>query len=340
MPTPATVLQLNRQAAAKLVEVTGKEKTRKLLKKAEQSLNQRLIATLGGKGAGADSFTARHLQTALAQVRDVTRTLKTDIKSSLLSQANDAAGVATENVMRYMAEANRHFTGVAGNPLALTEARMLERAQAGARSTILNRLASSGTPSAAPEDRAAKPAKIGILDRYGLSTVESFEDVLQTGMLAKKSWGEMRDAITAESPFLQGAPASWADRIVRTETMGVYNRANWETIRTADDELGDMVKILSATFDERTGYDSYQVHGQIRRPDEAFEWKDGLYQAPPNRPNDREVVVPHRIAWPIPPYLKWRTDEQVMQRYRMQRKKGGPGPRPKMTTVPLSQFGR
>ena len=340
MATPAQVLMLNRQAAARLVEVTGKQATRRLLRRAEQSLNERLRHALGSAGAGAGSFTARHLQASLVQVREVTRALKGEIRGALVDQAHEAATVATQNSMRYLTTANREFTGVAGNPLALTEARMLERAESGARSSLLHRLSVAGTPAGAPEDDAGHTARLGILDRYGVSTVQAFEGILQEGLVAKKSWAEMRDALTAESPFLQGAPASWADRIVRTETMGVYNRANWETIRTADDELHDMVKVLSATFDDRTGWDSYQVHGQIRRPDEAFEWKDGLYQAPPNRPNDREVVVPHRIAWPIPPYLKWRTDEQVMARYRQQRKSGSPGPRPKMTTVALSSFGR
>lgn len=122
-------------------------------------------------------------------------------------------------------------------------------------------------------------------------------------------------------------------------TMGGYNRAGWEATRAADDELGDMVKILCATFDDRTGWDSYQVHGQIRLPDQAFEWADGAYQHPPNRPNDREVVVPHRIAWPIPANLVPVGDDLVAAVYARQRKTGGPGPRPLMTTVDLGRFG-
>jgi hypothetical protein len=122
-------------------------------------------------------------------------------------------------------------------------------------------------------------------------------------------------------------------------TMGAYNRAGWESIRSADDDLGDMVKILCASFDDRTGWDSYQVHGQIRLPDEAFEWAGGIFQHPPNRPNDREVVVPHRKSWAIPPELAWRGDGEVMAAWRRDRRKGAPPGRPEMTTVPLSEFG-
>lgn len=122
--------------------------------------------------------------------------------------------------------------------------------------------------------------------------------------------------------------------------MGAYNRAGWEANREADDQLGDMVKILSATFDDRTGSDSFAVHGQIRRPDEAFESWFGLYQHPPNRPNDREIVVPHRISWPIPEYLKWRADDEIKARWTREKRKGPPPERPKMTTIEIDQFGR
>ena len=126
-------------------------------------------------------------------------------------------------------------------------------------------------------------------------------------------------------------------------TMGAYNRAGWEAIRSADEDLNDMVKILAATFDDRTGSDSFAIHGQIRRPEQAFEWWDGLYQHPPNRPNDRETVVPHRISWPIPAFLKWKTSEEVRRRWDAEhgpKSKAELPDRPEMTTVPLSQFGR
>ena len=127
-------------------------------------------------------------------------------------------------------------------------------------------------------------------------------------------------------------------------TMGAYNRASWEGMREADDQLGDMVKILAATFDDRTGWDSYQVHGQIRLPDEAFEWNapSGSYSFmhPPNRPNDREVVVPHRIAWVIPSYLEQLSDGEVLDAWLREKRKGTLPDRPTMTTVPLSLFGK
>lgn len=125
--------------------------------------------------------------------------------------------------------------------------------------------------------------------------------------------------------------------------MAAYNRAGWEATREADEQLDDMVKILSATFDDRTGPDSKNVHGMVRRPDEAFEYVDYkgahlMYQHPPNRPNDREIVVPHRISWAIPPYLKVLPDGAVAAAYAAKKIKyhGRPAV---MTTVPFAKFG-
>ncbi len=108
------------------------------------------------------------------------------------------------------------------------------------------------------------PARGGILQRYGESTLTEFEGVLKRAAIQKMPWAEARDAITAKSPFLQGKPAHWAERIVRTEVMNMHNAAAYEGTKHAHKVLGDVVKILAATFDDRTGADSYAVHGQIR----------------------------------------------------------------------------
>lgn len=122
--------------------------------------------------------------------------------------------------------------------------------------------------------------------------------------------------------------------------MGAFNRAGWEGTKEANRQLGDVVKVLSETFDERTGADSFAVHGQIRRNEEPFDSWYGQMMHPPARPNDRAVVTPHRKSWPIPEYLKPRTDGDVLARWRLEGRKGAPPPRPRQTTVPYSSFGR
>jgi hypothetical protein len=333
MPNPRDILAANRRDAMELVQKMGSRNLRRVLSRAEVDLVQRL-ATM----RPTSTFTRANLETALIHVRATLKDLRAGIKQTVVDGAKPAAEYATEGTIRYLNGMEQQYKGVASQPLALDEAAMFEQSVVGARSSILRRLGSSGT--GAPGAVAAEvPAKMGILDRYGLNVIGDFEQTLTTGVLGRKSWEEMKADIIGNSPFLQGKPGFWAERIVRTEMMGAYNRASWESNREADDQLGDMVKILSATFDDRTASDSYAVHGQIRFPDEAFESWFGLYQHPPNRPNDREIVVPHRISWPLPPYLKQRDDGEVLARWVKEKRKGAPPPRPKMSSVDPKRFG-
>jgi hypothetical protein len=182
-------------------------------------------------------------------------------------------------------------------------------------------------------------AKAGVLERYGMNVISSFENELRVGLLARKPWEEIKAGIVEQSPFLQGKPASWAERIVRTETMGAYNAASAESMSEANEQLGDMVKILSATFDDRTASDSYAVHGQIRRQEEPFDTWYGPMMHPPARPNDREIVVPHRISWPLPKYLAPRSRSEVVKRWREEKRKGSPPATPRDSTIDRRLFG-
>lgn len=335
MPSPRDILAANRRDALELVQKMGSRNLRRVLSRAEVDLVRRL-ADMKIPGS---SFTRANLETALIHVRATLKDLRAGIKDTVVAGAKPAAEYATEGTIRYLNGMEKTFKGVTTQPLALDEAAMFEQSVVGARSSILRRLGSSGT--GAPGAAAVEvPAKMGILDRYGLNVIGDFEQTLTTGVLARKPWNEVKADLIGRSSFLQGKPAFWAERIIRTEMMGAYNRASWEANREADDQLGDMVKILSATFDDRTASDSYAVHGQIRFPDEAFESWFGLYQHPPNRPNDREIVVPHRISWPLPPYLKQREDAEVLARWVKEKRKGAPPPRPKMTSVDIKRFGK
>lgn len=334
--TATETLERTRKSARKVSERTGKKRLKRLLTKAQNDLNQRITQAEGLSGPGKDSFTAAQLRSTLAQVKQVMRDLNSGMKDLVVSQGRTAADAAASGTLDYMARAERKFKGINAR-LPLAEAVMKDRAVARTESSILRRLTARGDP-----------AGRGILQRYGMSTVTKFEEKLQLGIATRKPWAEMRADLISESTFLKQAPASWAERIVRTETMAAYNRAGWETTRDAQNELGDMVKILSATFDDRTGWDSYLVHGEIRRTDEAFEGPFGLYQHPPNRPNDREIVVPHRISWPLPGELEPRDPSEAEMAWSSKVKNPGArgGSIPNfarswpMSTVPREKFGR
>jgi len=336
MPTPRDVLAMNKRDALDLVSKVGLRRTKMILLEAERDLARRLM-DLDFRGQA--TFTREQMRTTMLQIQKILSDLNLGMTSTIVQTGGEASDHATEGLVRYLTNVEAQFKGLGSTGLDLETGSMFEAAKVGARASILRRLGVSGEgePGSPAEEHYAKD---GILSRYGMNTIGFFEETLQKGIVARKPWGEMKAEIIGGSPFLQQAPAHWAERIVRTELMGAYNRASWEANREADDQLGDMVKILSATFDDRTAADSYAVHGQIRRPDEAFQSWFGLYQHPPNRPNDREIVVPHRISWPLPPYLKWREDAEIAERWTKEKRKGAVPPRPKMTTVTMSSFGQ
>lgn len=327
-PKPLQVLRANRLEAIALSGEVGWQRMKKVLETAQKDLEFRLEKASSSRGPGMDSFTVTDLKMTLAQVKDVLRTTRRGMKGAIVDTGKEAARAAAGGVIQYLQASEQQFKGI-HRRLPLREGFLFDRAVAGTDSSLLHRL--EADPVRGP----------GILDRYGDNVVQNFEHTLQQRFIAQTPWADVRKQLVEKSPFLQQAPAHWAERIVRTEVMGAHGRASWETLRTADAELGGgTVKILSATFDDRTGSDSYAVHGQIRRPEEAFAWWGGSYQHPPNRPNDREVVVPHRIDWPIPDGLKWKSDGEIAARWAKEGKKGGPPGRPLMTTVPIELFGK
>jgi hypothetical protein len=324
------MLRQARRDALDVADSMGRARLLRLLRKADADVTQRLArVSRAAGGPGRGTFTSAQLEVTRRQVRLVVRELTRGLGSLVVDQAADVAEESAGRVLEYLGRAEKAFRGVASRPLALREASILDEAVSGTNATVLRRLAGEGGPEGA-----------GILERYGVETVGRFEEVMRIGLLARKDWADVRNDLVEQSPFLEGAPKSWSERILRNETTHAMNRSAWEAQNRANQELGDLVKINIAVFDDRTAADSYAVHGQIRRNEEPFETWYGLIQHPPDRPNDRSSFVPHRISWPIPPALAWRDGAQIAARWKAEGRKGSPPPRPRMTTVPLSEFGK
>ena len=328
-PSPTDILRQDQEAAQRLATGVGKQRTLEVLKKAQLGLERRLRTAEGLGGPGQASFTATQLRSTLAQVRAVLTPLQNDMKGVVLDQGKKAAEQSATAASRYLSSAEKHFKGSTAR-LPLDQARLVDRAVAGTESSVLSRLLGG----------QHEGKKTGILQRYGHNVVQHFEDVLQQRLIQKTPWDEVKQQLIEGSPFLQQAPAHWAERIVRTETMNQAGRATQATIDESQKTLGDMCKIISSTFDARTGADSYAVHGQIRRPSESFESWFGSFMHPPDRPNDRGIVVPHRISWPIPAELKPKGAGATASRWAAEGRKGGMPSMPLQTTIPLDQFGK
>lgn len=78
-----------------------------------------------------------------------------------------------------------------------------------------------------------------------------------------------------------------------------------ETAKEFEDSGDPIMKKLIETFDDRTGDDSFVVHGQTVLVGQPFEYKRKRgggwvlvrFMHPPNRPNDRSVIIPWRKSW-------------------------------------------
>jgi hypothetical protein len=103
--------------------------------------------------------------------------------------------------------------------------------------------------------------------------------------------------------FFQGE--EWKlHRIARTEFHNMYNLSKMNTFTgIRDSSLPDLMKTLIHPMDSRTGDDSKALarENPIVPIEEPFEqtWKGKkfVFMAPPNRPNDRAILVPYRKTW-------------------------------------------
>jgi hypothetical protein len=297
------------------------------LKRKQQRLNPAFRADEG-------AYTPAAIRASILQLQEVLDALRPQFERGIIDAKRAAQAMGRKDTYKTLAILDERFAGIVSTG-RLDVAMQLDPRVKKREATVLRRLAAEF-----PNTSVSK----GIVDRYGQAVIEKFEGRMRAGMAAGKRWSELSRDLTSESSWLQSTPKHWADRIVRTEAMGAYNRSALDAGVEAESILGDQFsKILIATFDNRTGWDSYQVHGQIRRMNEPFEWvtRKGetiSYLTPPNRPNDREVVVFHRIGSPLPDAMKPVSDGEYRSRYYAQNKSGSPPPRPEMSTIPLSQF--
>ena len=326
MPSALEILRRDKEAAASYAERASRERVRQLLERSQAELVQRIAQI---PASSRDTFTAVHMRQALAQVRAVLSDLTQGLGAAAVDLGLTSAEASASHAIDYIGRAEREYHGSTG-ALPFHTASMIDSAVRGARASVLRRLASD--PS--------HPGRPGVLARYGLNTIGLFEQVAQQRFIQGKSWAEATNDLVAQSPFLQGKPAFWGERILRTETMHAHNAANQDVMEQVDAVVGEMLKILSATFDARTGSDSIALHGQVRRVHEPFNWWDGAYMHPPNRPNDREVVGPHSMAWPIPAALQPKSDSEVAARWATEGRSGGPPSRPNMSTVDRALIGK
>jgi hypothetical protein len=176
----------------------------------------------------------------------------------------------------------------------------------------------TGTEPVLSVDRAAvfgdlvKDVNSSLLKRYQIvsktwsqTAIMNIERALSVGTLAGKPLEDVIDDVMGKTGILEDE--RWkAERIVRTESAYAHGATKHRTMEKTQEDLGrPLHKRLIATFYDRTGDDSFLVHGQTVPVSKPFSWKHKRrgqwvvtrYMHPPNRPNDREVVIPWDPEW-------------------------------------------
>ena len=162
--------------------------------------------------------------------------------------------------------------------------------------------------------------------RYGVRAVGDFEDQLALSLASGETASEGVDRLmdVYDMEWWQG------ERIVRTEVAWAFNSTYADGLDEVSDEIPDLKKRWSEhvdddtyePYDDRVGTDSVAMHGQVTDTDGVFTMPatapragaDGkttvteslvglTWEYPPNRPNDRAVVVPWRPHWGIPGWV-------------------------------------
>lgn len=112
------------------------------------------------------------------------------------------------------------------------------------------------------------------------------------------------------------------ERAARTEASFTVNQAQADLVRVNAKQLPglskrwtEMVDDTGRPLDKKVAPDSLAMHGQIVAPDEKFimppderapaKMVGKSWDSPPNRPNDRAVVLPWMKEWGIPGW-RWK----------------------------------
>jgi hypothetical protein len=277
------LLRLQRKQLAAIIEVRGVRRMHRLYSESQGEL-QRKLRSLERAHKG-QAFSAYHLRQVLAQVADGVKILEGKLGGHMRSTGRLAASLAPRHLARSIRVMEKNFTGT--EPLIrVDEAGVFQKIMKDVEPSLL--------------DRYEVSRKL-----YGPPVIAKTRDALSMSILQN----ETIDAAVDRVDGVIGAERWRAERIVRTEMAYSYGLTNQVAMEETKKDVPGLRKKLIETMDARTGDDSKELHGQVVDVDQPFIWEvknsKGVptgeiveYMQPPNRPNDRAVVIPWRDDWP------------------------------------------
>lgn len=235
-----------------------------------QDLRDRLSIIRG------DSFTAQQLRGTLAQVDSAISAMNDNLSGGMEDAAFSAAMRGVEDLTTELAKFNKKFLG-AVVPINVDAVAIASEASA----LLINRMEAS-------------------LASYGQDVRAQIAAGLTNAVIAGRPTAEVTQQV---GNYFLGE--EWKlTRIIRTELHGVYNTGKLQGMeKVQESTLPDLQKTLMHPMDARTGADSKYAADLklIVDIDEPFSYtwngKIRTFMVPPDRPNDRAILVPFRASW-------------------------------------------
>jgi hypothetical protein len=223
-----------------------------------------------------DTFTAQQLRGVMTQVDGAIRAMNSSLQDGMKDAALGTALKGVEDQLTELRAFAEKFQG-AVVPINLNAQLVAEDT----RNFLFNRYESS-------------------LNAYSEDVRNSLVLNLTNESLMESPYSTVIRKLGA---FFQGE--EWKlHRIARTELHNIYNTGKLNGMtEVRDSTLPDLMKTLIHPMDGRTGADSkYVAELDLIVPlDKPFryKWKGTwrTYMVPPDRPNDRSILVPYRQEW-------------------------------------------
>lgn len=264
------------QSHIEQVSSLEEKQTKKILssyKRVRQELRDRLDMIPPG------TFTAQKMSGTLYQVQAAIDALTRNLQSDMLDSAQVMGEKGIENLITELNKLSKKFTG-AVVPINIDAAVI------------------------------ATETKNLLLSRYE-SSLQSYN-----GLLRARIAQGLTDAVIAQDD-LPGVVSrvgktfmaeEWKlQQIARTELMNIYSQGKLsgmsELWNDGKGDIPDLKKTCFAPMDSRTGKDSKYADKLklIVAIDEPFiyywDGKRREFMAPPDRPNDRQILIPYRESW-------------------------------------------
>ena len=233
-----------------------------------------------------DSFTAQRLRVVLVQIDAAIDRANKDLHTKIEIGADHSSRMGVEQLIKEIHRFDKKFTG-AVRPININ----ITKSAMDTKEFLMNHYKRS-------------------LDKYGAETKQKVARALSRAALEELPYSEV---VKSVGTFFEGQ--EWEiHRLARTELHHIYSVAKLTGMKELKKEaVPDLKKGLYHPMDTRTGEDSIELADMnpILHLNEAFEQtyvprlKNGkkgkaqhyTFMVPPNRPNDRAILIPVRDEW-------------------------------------------